>query len=59
MFKAIVIFVITFCVVMIFNQIGYGSCFSSYCMTAAIPKVTVISVVISAFIYWVNQNEKK
>lgn len=59
MLKVLIIFIVTFSVVMIFNQIGYGSCFSSYCMSAATPKVTVISIVLSAFIYWVSRNETK
>ena len=58
MLKAIVIFIVTFSIVMMVNQIGYGSCFKSYCVTAAIPKVTLLSVVISAFLYWVSENEK-
>lgn len=56
--KVFFIFLFVFSVVMIINQLGYGSCFSSYCMTAAIPKVSVISTVITGIIYWMVLNEK-
>jgi len=52
MVKTITIFIVTFSIVMLVNQISYGSCFASYCLSAALPKVTLLSVVISAFIVW-------
>jgi len=59
MTKALSIFIPTFIVVMIFNQMMYGFCFKGYCIAAAFPRVTIISVVISFFIYFVSSEEKK
>ncbi|ENM3851143.1 hypothetical protein VCSRO184_3530 [Vibrio cholerae] len=55
--KALKIFVPTFIVVLIVNQMAYGSCFKGYCISAAFPKVTILSLLISAFIYWVSKSE--
>ena len=60
--KSLQIFIPTFIVVMIFNQMMYGACFKSYCIAAAFPKVVILSAIISAFIYYVfhseNNNDK-
>lgn len=56
--KALKIFVPTFVIVLILNQMAYGSCFKGYCIAAAFPKVTILSLLISAFIYWVSKNEE-
>ncbi len=56
---ALKIFIPTFVIVLIFNQMTYGSCFKGYCIAAAFPKVIVLSLLISAFIYFVNKDEKK
>ncbi|MEZ9357845.1 hypothetical protein AB4143_16895 [Vibrio breoganii] len=57
--KALSIFIPTFIVVMIVNQMGYGNCYASHCLTAAFPKVTFISLAISTFIYFVQKSENK
>ena len=36
-----------FFVVLIFNQSSYGSCFESYCIAAALPRVLVITFIVS------------
>lgn len=59
MFTALKIFIPTFIVVLIFNQMAYGFCFKGYCIASAFPKVTILSLLISAFIYFVNKDEKK
>ena len=59
MARSIVIFLVTSFIVLIINQSFYGSCFSSYCMAAAFPKVILISLAISAFIVWSSRNEQK
>ena len=61
MIKALSIFIPTFIIVMIINQFFYGACFKAYCLSAAFPKVIILSLAISAFIYFVNrdENEKK
>jgi hypothetical protein len=39
-----------FIVVLIFNQMAYGSCFEGYCLAAASPKVLIFSIIIAFFI---------
>lgn len=56
--KSLKIFVPTFFIVLFFNQLAYGSCFKGYCIAAAFPKVIILSVIISVFIYWVSKNEE-
>ena len=55
--KAISIFIPTFVVVMIFNQMFYGACFKAYCLSAAFPKVTILALAISIFIYYITKQE--
>lgn len=55
--KVMKIFLSTFVIVLILNQMAYGSCFEGYCIAAAFPKVTILSVVISAFIYWISKSK--
>jgi len=59
MTKALSIFLPTFMIVLIINQSAYGSCYESYCLSAALPKVIMLSSAISAFVYWVIKSEKK
>ena len=59
MMKALSIFIPTFIVVMIINQFFYGACFKAYCLAAAFPKVVMLSLAISAFIYFVKRDEDK
>jgi hypothetical protein len=56
--KALKIFIPTLLIVLFLNQMAYGSCFEGYCLAAAFPKVTILSVIISAFIYWVSKSEE-
>lgn len=56
--KALGIFIPTFLVVLAVNQLAYGACFKGYCIAAAFPKVTILSLAISAFIYWVSKTER-
>lgn len=51
MITALKIFSFTFIAVMIVNQLFYGACFSSYCLAAAFPRVLIMSVLLSWFIY--------
>lgn len=55
--KSFAIFIPTFLVVLFFNQLAYGACFKGYCIAAAFPKVVMLSLAISAFIYWVSKSE--
>ena len=55
--KALIIFLPTFFIVLVLNQLAYGACFKGYCLAAAFPKVTFLSVLISAFLYWVSRIE--
>lgn len=55
--KALVIFIPTFLVVLFINQLSYGACFKGYCISAALPKVTILSLLISLFIYFVSESE--
>jgi hypothetical protein len=36
-----------FIVVLIINQSAYGSCYSGYCLSAAFPRVLIISIIVS------------
>ena len=36
-----------FIVILILNQSAYGSCYSGYCLSAAFPRVLIISIIIS------------
>ena len=56
--KALKIFAPTFIIVLIINQMAYGLCFKGYCIAAAFPKVTVLSLLISGFIYWVSKSDE-
>jgi|GEM_PF-1346614 len=55
--KALSIFITTFVVVLVINQMMYGACFKGYCLSAAFPKVTILSLMISAFILFVSKAE--
>ena len=57
--KAISIFIPAFVVVMIFNQMLYGACFKAYCLSAAFPKVTILALAISIFIYYITKQEEQ
>jgi hypothetical protein len=57
--KIIGIFLVTFSVIMVLNQLGYGSCFAAYCIQAAIPKVTIFSIIVTAIIYFVSESNEK
>jgi hypothetical protein len=48
--KALIVFIPTFIVVLVINQMSYGFCFTKYCISAALPNITFFSVVISLFI---------
>lgn len=45
------IFTLVFFVVLVINQISYGSCFKGYCLSAAFPKVAIISAIITGIFY--------
>jgi len=57
MARVILIFIPTFLIVMIINQMMYGACFKGYCLSAAFPKVTILSLMISAFIFFASNSE--
>ncbi|WP_297407981.1 hypothetical protein [uncultured Cetobacterium sp.] len=57
--KALSIFIPTFVVVLIVNQMFYGFCFKSYCLSAAFPKVVVLSILVSFFIFFVSDSSNK
>lgn len=50
-----IVFVASFVVIMVLNQIGYGGCFKSYCLSAAMPKVLFLSAVITIIHYFANK----
>jgi hypothetical protein len=55
--KALKILIPTFFVVLVINQSAFGMCFEPHCLAAAFPRVAIISVAISAFIYWVSKQK--
>ena len=51
------IFVPTFLIVGLINQSFYGFCMKSYCLSAAFPKVAIISAIIAFGIYKIKERE--
>ena len=51
------IFVPTFLIVGLINQSFYGFCMKSYCLSAAFPKVAIISAIIGFIIYKIKERE--
>jgi NADH pyrophosphatase NudC (nudix superfamily) len=49
--KALSIFVPTFLIVLVVNQLFYGGCFKAYCLSAAFPRIAIISAVITWALY--------
>ena len=45
--RALFCFIVSFIAILIINQIGYGGCFKSYCVEAALPKVFFLSSIIT------------
>lgn len=56
--RVIGIFILTFMVVLFINQISYGGCFASYCISAAFPKVFVVSSIITAVIFSLSSESR-
>lgn len=48
---AIAIFTVTFVVILFVNQLSYGGCFQAHCLSAAFPKVIILSTFVSWFLY--------
>lgn len=53
--KVVLTFIVCFAVIMVINQTGYGSCYSSYCLGAAVPKVAIFSVIATAVIAYLSK----
>lgn len=56
--KAVSIFIPTFLVVLVVNQLFYGGCFKAYCLSAAFPKVAIISAVITWALYAITSDSE-
>lgn len=52
------VFLPTFSVVMVVNQLSYGGCFEGYCIEAALPRVLFMAAIIAAVIV-LNTSDKK
>lgn len=52
--KNIFTYIIVFNLVLVVNQISYGSCFEFYCISAALGKVSIIAVMITLIISGAN-----
>lgn len=50
--QMIAIFMSTFLIVLVVNQMFYGNCYQGHCVASAFPKVFLISLLASAFVYW-------
>jgi hypothetical protein len=48
--KWLLFFIPSFIVTLIINQSAFGSCYSGYCISAAFPRVLIISIIISFFV---------
>ncbi len=53
------IFLFTFLGVGFVNQMFYNFCFSSRCLSAAFPKVLLLSLIVAAVIYLITRSETK
>lgn len=53
------VFLPTFAVVMVANQLSYGGCFEGYCIEAAFPKVLLFAAIITAIIVLNASNIKR
>lgn len=51
-------FLVTFIIVGLINQSFYNFCFSEYCLSAAFPKVLILSLIVAAVVYFVVKEEK-
>jgi uncharacterized membrane protein YvbJ len=51
MSRAVTIFIPTFLVIFVINQMFYGGCFKGYCLAAAFPQVTVMSALLTWFFF--------
>jgi len=49
------IFGISFVVIGIINQAFYGFCFKSYCLSAAFPKVLILSIIVTVALSIMNK----
>ena len=49
--RAIIIFIPVFFIVFIINQMFYGGCTANYCLSAAFPKVIILSSIVTAIFY--------
>jgi len=56
--KALAIFIPTFIVIFILNQSFYGGCFKGYCLAAALPKVVLLSAILTGVFYAISKTEK-
>ena len=59
MLEFLKIFAMSFFGVGFVNQIFYNFCFSDRCLSAAFPKVLLLSLIVSAVIFMVAKNETK
>ncbi len=57
--KFLKIFTMSFLVVGFINQIFYNFCFSDRCLSAAFPKVLLLSLIVSAVIFMVTKDAPK
>lgn len=57
MTRAVTIFIPTFLVIFVINQMFYGWCFKGYCLAAAFPKVILISALLTWFFYTLTKDE--
>lgn len=58
MSKALSIFIPTFIVLLILNQFFYGGCFKGYCLAAALPKVVLLSAILTGVFYAISKSEE-
>ena len=55
--RAVTIFIPTFLVILVINQMFYGGCFKGYCLAAAFPRVTVISALLTWLIFSITKED--
>jgi hypothetical protein len=51
------VFGISFVVIGVINQAFYGFCFKSYCLSAAFPKVLILSVIVTVALSIINKDK--
>jgi len=57
MARVVMIFIPTFLVILVLNQMFFGGCFKGYCLAAAFPQVMVMSALLTWVLFSLTKDE--